>query len=376
MIKKIVFFILFILILLSGFFTYLNLGVDQIQVLIQKNVPFSVRIAVLDDTQNDSLEFLAQFIVYPKYKHIILYALNTEANLNDKLIQKLSPVDADNFEAYTQIENTHYIHLRRSQASRLLDLYQGMNFYLEDNVFLKNSQYQYPKGSHYFSGEQLFEYFINQTLKSEENREFSFMERLYRQESIFLDLFWQRQSTEVNSNVKINNFAMRLIDTNFKFKELESLMKFILDSEVYLQTLEVPLQLLSKNGKQILKVNEERAPQVYKEFIARSQIKWLKPTDNFSVQILNGTETSGLARIVRDALQNIGPNILDVDNYKYKPLMKTMLLECSGNTYIAQKMSQLLNMGRNRVGFTRKASDIEISFLVGQDFSAKKLKLQ
>ena len=54
-----------------------------------------------------------------------------------------------------------------------------------------------------------------------------------------------------------------------------------------------------------------------------------------------------------------------------------MIIERSGNTYIAQKMMKLLNLNKdeNRISFNRKASDIEISLLIGKDFSAKKLKL-
>ena len=380
MLKKISYFTISLLIILFLIYFYWNYKTDKIQLLIEKNKPFGLRFAIINDTNKDKLEFISQLIIYPKYKRIILYSLHTDATVKDKnLIKDLSPSSADFFEEFTEISNNNYIHLTKSNAEHLIDLFEGINFYIEDNVFLKDSLYQYPRGFHYFSGEQVMEYFTLQKIKESLTKEYSIIDKLYRQESILLNIFWQRSQIENKiSNIKLYEFAKNLTKTNLSLEELSSIMKFIINPETHLQTLEVPLDLKNKNSKQIIEIKKDRASIQYKEYIARSEIKWVKPQiDDYSIQILNGTETSGLAKVIRESIQNLGPNILDVDNYKYKPLSNTMIIERSGNTYIAQKMMKLLNLNKdeNRISFNRKASDIEISLLIGKDFSAKKLKL-
>ena len=108
------------------------------------------------------LAFLGQLILYPKEKKILLLNIPTDAYYasKSKPIKELEINAADKFHKLTGLRNIYYIHVQASQALRLFNSLGGLKFFNMHSFSLKNSQYQYPPGEHYYSGEQILEYIL------------------------------------------------------------------------------------------------------------------------------------------------------------------------------------------------------------------------
>ena len=381
MLRRFLFIFIVLFAALISLFVYWRLTANDMSILLREGEPIAIRLALLDDKQGlgkDSLEFLAQIIIFPKQKGLLLYCVNTDAHYNGDLIRKMSPRSADHFGDYTELYSKDYIHIKRSQGERLLDILGGITFFVGETLFLKGTEYQYPNGVRYYPGEQIFEYmFSYQSVQKQSSAPKNPQERLLRQESMLLNLYWQRKILAAQlATQKLQSLALDLISSSLSQAELVSLMEYLLDEDIHLSVLELPLELRRYRGRNILSVKEERAAKFFRDRFAKAKIRWQKDQENYALQILNGTPTPGLARRLKFSLQNLGPRIIDVDNYEPKPLLRTMLVERSGDTSIAKHLMELMYMNKERVSFRRKISDIELSLIIGNDFSLKKFQLR
>ena len=357
------------------YLSYWRFTANDVEILLQKDTPFAVRLALINEKKEASLTFLGQLIVFPKHKHIVLYCVNTDAHYRKELIREMSPREADFFGNYSEIFSSNYIHITHSSGARLFDLLGGVTFFSEENLLLKKAVYQYPHGMHYYPGEHIFEYISNRRYKKNLSPENQYAGRLFRQESMLLNLFWNRKELASGINKSgLGPLAAGMISSGFSLAELSSLVDYILGENIHLNVLEIPLGLRRKKGRHFLYVKEKRAGQLFRNQLSRQKIRWLKSSDDYALQILNGTNTQGLARRIKSSLQNLDVHITDVDNYEPKPLFRTMIIERSGDTLTAKHLMDLMGMSPRRVSFYRKASDLDISLLVGRDFSLKKLQ--
>ena len=92
------------------------------------------------------------------------------------------------------------------------------------------------------------------------------------------------------------------------------------------------------------------------------------------MEVLNGTETGGLARKVKQFLQDRGLVVLNTDNFPYKPQVKTVIVERYGSSFNALKLLELTGIDRKRVFFRRKALEVHASIIIGDDFKAGKFQ--
>ncbi len=368
---------------------YWRLTANDIELRLQKDDPFAIRFVVTNDQENDELIFIGQIIIFPKYKRIVLYSVNSDAYHNAEIIREKGLGSADMLESFSEFTNNNYIHIKSSQGSRLLDLMDGITFFSEKATIIGNAEYQYPRGMRYYPGEHIFEYLVKKEnpMKKSKKNHYTYRDRNnqkipaiirkakhhFRQESILLNLFWQRHILAENiEKNQLTALAMKLITTDFTSVELSSLLQYILKENVHLNVMEVPLEISQKRkGKQRLNIKDERAGQLFRDQISRYKIKWLKPDTDFATQILNGTEIQGLARRVKFSLQNMGIRVTDVDNYEHKPLPQTNIVSRSGDTLMARHLMDTMNLSFQNVSFYRKASDIEISLMLGQNFNRK-----
>ena len=389
MLKRLSFVLAGLFVLLISLISYWRFNADDMSILLREKEPIAINLALFDDRyglRGDRLEFLAQMIVFPKEKGIILYCANSNAYHKGKLIRKMNPRSADNFGDYTSLYSSEYIHIKASDGERLLDVLGGITFFVEETLFLKGAKYQYPSGVRYYPGEQVFEYMFRErsnisqvsgTTIKQKSFQKNPQERLFRQESMLLNLFWQRKDIAAQlGSSELKSFASKMISTSLSQKELYTLLNYILDEDINLKIFELPLEIGRRKGKKILQVKEERAEKLFRDQIAKAQISWKKSKENYSLQILNGTPLPGMARRLKFSLQNLGPNIIDVDNYEPKPLAQTMIVERSGDTAIARHLMELVYMKKERVSFNRQVSDIDLSLIIGNDFSLKRFQLR
>ncbi len=365
---------------------YWRLSGNHVDVLLKKDTPFALRLAIKDDRPGQAssapLAFLAHLILFPKYKRILLYSLNTKAYKGRNWIRKLSPADADNLSQYTGIKTLGYIHLRASQGARLLDLAGGLHFFSDQTLFLKQARYQYPRGLRYYPGEHVTEYMTHEEAglpsKLSKKSTHDHMELLFRQESMLLNLFWHRAKiAEHLGDSRLQNFAMSLLETDLSQPELQSLMAYILAKDVHMSVHEAPLAL----GKsQVLIVKENRAQALFQKKLKQFKKRWAEmqrqKDASYTLRLLNGTYKKGLGRKLKNVLQSRHIQILDVDNHEKKPIKGTALIVLSGNSFEAAHFMKILNIKPLYVSFQRQASDVDLVLLLGEDFQLRQIKLK
>lgn len=375
--------ILLLLVIVTGgiFSVYSYLNRNAMDGMLASTEPFGIQLALLDDETENPL-ILSQMVVFPEEGHVLFYFINADAAYDEKSkpINESSLSSADRFAAFTGIANRYSIRVKRSRAVRILDILEGMGFFIEEQPDFVDAKFQYPVGQQFFSGEQIVEYATARARTDKGKEYISGVEQVLRAESVLLSLFWNRAafSKKIEAG-PIWEVVVGLFDTDLNGDELHSLVEYLTrDNAVNATVAEVPLTLQESTGyppsPPRLVVKEQRARVIYTTFIDNLRSGRLL-SDSFAIEILNGTEINGLARKLKIFFQDRGPSVLDVNNYKNKPLKHTVIVERSGNTFYAEKMLEMTDLVRERVFFRRMNLEVDLSYIVGDDINRKKMHL-
>ncbi len=335
--------------------------------LIDKDV-VPIRLIVRDQ---DRIETLAQMILFPEQKWVLFYFVNTDARQPEgsKSISERSAMFADNFDRYSGLKSVYSIEMTRETLARLIDLGEGLPMYLETPQIFPNSNFQYPAGRMRFSGAQAAEFAFARRVQAGQEQ-LSGLERMRRMETILLNVAWNSQQfiDKIRSR-ELRAFAASLIETDLTKAEVASLLSFLADSSIAI--LEVPLE---QGPDRQLYVKDKRAKTVYAEFFDNLRSGRMKK-DQFSLEVLNGTEIGGLARRVKQFLQDRGILVLNADNYPIKPVPKSVILVRAGRTSLGKHVMDMTALPREGVFFDRSTQDVDVTILLGTDFEIKKLQV-
>lgn len=336
---------------------------------------FGVRIAILEDKH---MPVLAQLALFPKKNQAFLIFLNTEARFPDDKVQvaSMSPSSADNFERYTGIPNHYHLEITRANAVRLLDIGGGLPFFLEAPVFFKESRFQYPQGLELFSGMRLAEFALAQLRTKEEDELYTSIDRIYRTESVALSVIWRiKRLRAAFADARVARLGYSLVSTNMEAPEITALLDF-LQEEAFTAVAEIPLEPgpARRRGFGDFVVKPDSARKLFAEYKDQLAGGTLRK-ETYPVELLNGTDTKGLAGRVKRLLNEQGPQVLTLGNYEYKPLAHSIILDRVGNTFGAASFSRKSGVKRDRVFFLRKASQVSLSLLIGNDFAVQQIEL-
>lgn len=344
------------------------------------SAPVGIFFAVEDDKNSNSVEVAGQMIILPEQRRVLLLFLNTDAHYegSDKPV-RTALFGEDRFSRFTGIPTHYSIRITRTNAARALDALGGLSFFVEETVTFRDALYQYPRGLNTLPGEQLLEYALAREPGPQAEAYLNGIDRLFRIESTVLNLLWKRsQLRDQVSHAKWQAFFFSLLKTDLSAKEVIRLFAFLApDDGVQFSVAEIPLEAIppgtvGPEGRLIVK--EKRAQRIFAEYKDNLQSGRLTP-EAFPLEVLNGTETKGLGRRVRQFLQDRGLQGLVAENYRYRPLARTVILERAGNTFIAEKLRDLTGVDRNMVFFRRRASDVNATLILGEDFNVKKMNL-
>ncbi len=373
------------LILLVTYFVYQRMTANDLELLLANEEPFGIRLAFLDENEDGSfLSGLAQAVVYPERRMAALYFVNTEAHFDadGDALRDMSASSADRFREFTDVPTEYYITLGRTEAVRLFDLLEGMTLILEESEEFPDAGFHYRRGVRYFPGAQIVEHALIR--KPEEDRSKSYLagiKQTYRLQSAVLNAYWRLDEyRETLGPLPLAKFAAALPSSNLTVTEFTSLFSFLSPANGgRITVLDVPLEFAPVNQRtyppeQKLLVNFKRARLLFNEFDENLTAGRLD-TDLFPIEVLNGTEVGGLARRVKQFLQDRGLQVLDADNYPHKPLAKTFIVGRSGDTFVAERLMKLTALERKRVVFRRAALDVDASLILGADFDVRQLRL-
>ncbi len=344
------------------------------------SAPVGIFFALEDDKNGNAVEIAGQMIILPEQRRVLLLFLNTDAHYegSDKPV-RTALFGEDRFSRFTGVPTHYSIRITRTNAARALDALGGLPFFVEETVTFRDSLYQYPRGLNVLPGEQLLEYAMAREPGPPSDAYLNGIDRLFRIESTVLNLLWKRNHLRDQvSHAKWQAFLVSLVKTDLSAKELIGLFSFLAPEDgVQFNVAEIPLEALPPGAagpEGRLVVKEKRAQRIFAEYRDNLQSGRLTP-EAFPLEVLNGTETNGLGRRVRQFLQDRGLQGLVAENYRYRPLARTVILERAGNTFIAEKLRDLTGVDRNMVFFRRRASDVNATLILGEDFNVKKMNL-
>ena len=362
-----------------SYFSYRMMTANNMDQLLSGDSPFGVHL-VLQDSENKNIIQTAQMIVYPAEKHILFYFVNTDAAFSEEEggpIALMSPGNANRFADYSEIKNSYYVYFDTNSLVRWIDMIEGVPYFIEEPIFYEKSDFQYPQGYNKFSGKQFVE-FITSRLRAEQGKDYlTGVERVYRAESALLTLFWNR--VKLNDRLPssgMRSLAFSLFKTDMNPDEIGSLISYLVGKKgINASVMEVPLELQEKGTYykplNVLIVKDKRAKSIYRQFKEDLESGKFR-SDTFSVEILNGTEISGLARKMQQYVQDRGPLVLDTNNYSYKPQNDTIVINRSGNVFNAEKLSELLELDNQYVFFRRLNLEVDVTLILGNNLDKKK----
>lgn len=379
---------LFLLLVIVGSWLYFS-GTESnpVEKLLSGDEPIGIRIAFVSEDENGKkTELLSQAVIYPDIRSLVVYSLNTDAALDEETtpfqpVRDLSPSSGDVFQELTGVRSRYYIHLNQSSLARLVDLAGGFPSFFEHNEVYPGARFQYPRGGYKIPGQQVVEYLTLDREEKDPNKKYLLgVERLYRAESVFLSGFWNlgTLSSELLAP-EIWSLIHGFLDTNLNTTELRSLISYFSEPSANCYMREVPLDTGETSGSnntlRNLYLKRERGKEVFDEI--RKKIEgdiYIKGA--YHVDVLNGTERGGLAKRVKQYIQSDRLQVLDVDNFPYKPLKETMILDRSGSTAYPARLARLTGLTRDRVVFKRMPLDVQSTLVIGTDFDFKKIKLE
>jgi hypothetical protein len=333
--------------------------------------PVHIRIALQD--KNDQTLFLyGRLIIFPKSQRALFFFVNTEARTEahaDPLRKGFGVFD-DPMKQITGQGHDYQITVSPESFSRLIDLTDGVDFFVEDPVTFDRGNFQYPDGVQLFSGEQAKEFSLIKGRFEKGSEYLADIDRLFRAESILLNVLWQLpgKMTQIDRPEQIR-LMHSLLDTDLseeKFREL--LLLFGADRPFDVSVLEAPLELAG-TGEKVLLFRSDRSRLLYNDYVRSMDGK----VDGFPIQVLNGTATSRLASRVKDLIHNRGVRVLKTDNYRIQDFATTTAIEYSGDFRKARLLMELLGLSEKQVFFRRRALDLHATVIMGKDFNMKSL---
>ncbi len=352
-----------------------RLFASGVQERLRGSKPFGILLGVTEDKRT---LVTAQMAVFPDKNQVLIVFLNPDARFSPtgEMVSALSPSSADRFERYTGVSTDYSIQITRADLARLLDVAGGLPFFLEEPVFFKDSRFQYPQGAELYSGQRLLEYAFGSLVTKDKDVIFTSIDRVYRSEAVLLSLIWRLERLRgAFTDVRLIEFPLSLVRTDLKPVELTALLAFLSD-DAFTAVLEVPLEIGPKRTRENpdFLVKEDSAKKLFGEFRDRLTGGTLR-TETYPVDLANGTERKGLAGRVKSLLKDQGPLVLSVSNYEPKPIENSLIIDRIGNTFAAASFSRKTGIKKERVFFIRKAVQVHMTLLIGNDFNPQQLAL-
>ncbi len=328
----------------------------------------------LKDKKDGTLFLYGRLVLFAEQRRALFFFVNTEArkDVRTEPFRKGLGVFGDPLKEITGKGQDYSISLGPEELARIIDLTEGLEFFVEEPVVFDGGRFQYPAGVQLFSGKQAVEYLLAKGRFEKGSEYLADIDRLFRAESVLMNMLWQlprkRDRVEKTEQVKLLH---SLLDTNLSLEQFHDLITlFVGDRPFDVSVMEAPLELGTAGfGEKALIFNANRAAALYNDYVQSLSVA----PDGFPVQILNGTDINRLASRVKDLIHNRGVRVLKTDNYRHHDVQSTLAVEHSGDFRKARLLMELLGLSEDRLYFRRRVLDLHATVIMGRDFNMKSL---
>jgi hypothetical protein len=238
----------------------------------------------------------------------------------DEQEDRYTSIDKIDFTDFELLQNTFkkdlkinipfYIELYSPDVSRFIDLIEGIDLYVLDQV---KDIFGLKRGINYFDGERTVKY-INSAFEN------SIYIKYDRIQDILLTLYYNRESKKKLNNIGFISELFKTIKTNLLPQEILKI------GEIVYRGGELFTILLPGTLKQGLYIPDDISFKIYEEQFITPVVIGKDLDAKHKIKILNGTDLPGLARKMRNRLIREGLNVVEFGTSPYGKIKKSIII--------------------------------------------------
>jgi len=380
--------IMMLIIIITALFLYFQVKTDKMSEMVKSDSIVPVMFIV---TENDQPLLTELFLFYPDTGKGAL--LDIPGNTGS-IIQKLKKVDridilfnTEDVEPYktkvgnmTDIDIPFHFIISLHDLQDLVDLLDGLQIFIANPIDIKedNNIVLLPSGSVNLDGSKIGSY-LNFAIDGESDSDK--IDRNQKFMKSFLEKLAFRRAYLAKED--LHNFLNDKIITNMDRKSFENFLNYIDDLDTD------RLQYSKVLGKKRVLDNQELLFPHYDERLLKDMVKQIEDylvnikslSDQgvaFSIEVLNGTDRTGLASRTAQVLKSFGYKISDtgnatrIDGNEYA---NTVILDRKGNPDAAKSLAELIKCERWHSEADATLDDtIDITLILGKDFDGRYVK--
>ncbi len=326
-------------------------------------------------SKEDKVEFVLFASVYPNDKKIFLYYVNPMIAFSDIRIESDGINSASQIksklEALLDKKIDYTLTLREDHFSRIIDILGGVSIYFDSQLMKKNPELKLTSsGDFNFSGSEALSFL---KLKNLDNP-YDFLDRLNKQESLTLTLYDNLTKNSKLIHKEWLAFMFNFFEGNLSVQEFYFLFENLTENKYTFLITEMPSELadpkLENSKKQFLKIKDEIVSIAFSKFETVFKSGEFTDGEYARIEVLNGTETNGLAKRVKIFLNEKRIKVLSTDNASKVNVKESVIINRSGNTAYVKKISELLGIN-NIKHIINKESGLDLTVILGEDFEIK-----
>ena len=382
--KNLIFLLLILIILIpAGFIVGRSMKSDTIKTSLSEDKLLKILFIIEYEGKPLSTNIIAH---YPQTRRAAMFDIPGTIGL---ILPQLGRTDAISAlytekgpEAYkaeieklTGIDIPFYIQCDLSAFAQLIDFLDGISVFIPTPIDFDSEQYGkilLPSGSVLLDGDKVCNYVLYETDNDIEG------EAVIRRQKAILAFF--RSINEHPLFFEKTRFSLfsSFLHSNISGEDFKRLLEYIshLDTERLVpQRLTGAIRIVDE--KQLL--FPFREGQQIKEIMGQTLATLASEEGEaiervYALEILNGTETNGLARTVSELYQSFGYDVITIGNAQKSNIEHTVLIDRIGNPSVARLVAQVIkcqNIESTPIGSDGFGNETNVDFtlILGKDFN-------
>ncbi len=364
------FFLSFVIVIVS-FFVYKKI---QNRTKLDKKISYGESVNFLVVAGSDSENLFSLYIeLFPKQKKIALFYINPYISIDEKKIKdETLPFLKTKLEFLIDKNIEYTFSIKENDFYRIIDILGGVEIFLDPSVYKLDKSLVENLESRFNSKE------LKNFLKLKESpTPLDYLERLTRQETItltVLDLIYNEKKQIPKEWIY---FFYNFFDTNLNANEIYFLFTYLTENKFATSVTEMSSEIteitIGKEKKLELKIKNDKVNIAYNKFISDFKSDDFGDGEFSRIEILNGTETAGLAKRAKNFLNDKRLKVLSTDNSSIAGVKESIIIDKSGNSEYIRKTSEFLGIKKIRHAI-HKESGLDVTIILGEDFEIRKDK--
>jgi polyisoprenyl-teichoic acid--peptidoglycan teichoic acid transferase len=376
-------FAIVVIVMVAGALFYLQLRSDPISESIKNDRIIKILFIFEDKGKPLSTEAL---FYYPTTHKAAIFDVPGDVGLIIKSLNRVDRIDKvykpRSPGAYrTEVENLlstdipYYITMDLDGLSSIADLFDGVELFVPNPVEMTDpaNTVLLPSGSVVLDGLKMKEY-VSYVDPNEPE-----LERLSRTQKSFQSVLHRiGQKATLLHDSRVYSMFRRNVRTNLSDRALKRMM----DEFAQIDTDKIVPQHISGNRKKIDDqsllfpyYDGELVKDIVKQTLSALANSKVLPEEEriVTIEILNGTKTSGLAKKTADLFQSFGYDVVSFDNADTTDTDKTAIVDRIGKSDIAASLADVIKCKNIKTQADSVASDTMIDFTIvlGKDFNGR-----